>query len=866
MPNIKSIPSLFHKQLFWQLILSLLMIGMAIFFIKNENIEFVTIKNKFSSLNLFFVFIGSLFTLLYIFLQGLMYVYSFKALYVTITIKKAIILFLKRNLLSVFLPAGGLSSLAFFSKDVENKRITSTQVYLSSGLFGITGILSVLIIGLPGLYYALLKGLLHATEIVAFVFISILSIFLLVTIVSLLKKGSVYRFIKQKKPKWVFVMDEFSTHRFSKKHLLNTLVVSLGVDAIGIAHLYIAMLALGFTPSLPAAILGYIVMVILLIASPLLRGLGAIEISVTYLLKQYGFSLIEAAAITLLFRLFEFWLPLFISVASFFSSKNNLVLRVLPAVLIFITGIVNVISAITPALPKRLHALKNFLPVDFILVSHALVLISGLLLIIIAVFLIQGSKRAWYTAIILTAISAIGHLSKAIDYEEALFTGFVFLILYITRTHYRLKPNPFYTKLSLKVILYGLIAILLYGILGFYFMDKHHFGIDFKFLQSIQITGKLFFLFNDSGLKPHTHFGHFFIDSFYWAGSCYILFIAVGLFIPYFKKPYNTEEEVTLVNTLVKKYGHSSLDYFKVYPDKLFYITPKKNAFISFKMAKNIALVLEDPVGENEEAVKNAIVNFDAYCREYGFAALYYRVPKESLRIYKSLNKKSFPIGEEAIVNLDTFTLEGKKMKAMRNSVSHFTKNGFICQTYHPPIEEEILQKLEAVSQQWLHTLGQSELVFTEGTFDPHILRDQTILTVEDLAGRVYAFLNLIPSFKAHEGSYDLIRKTSDAPNGVLDFLLVNTIRYLKDQGFQELNMGLTQLTGIEGINLKERTVKFAYENLKTFDRFKNLRKYKEKFNPFWQKKYLVYDDSYYLLQVPHALRKVSENHPPKLP
>jgi phosphatidylglycerol lysyltransferase len=108
--------------------------------------------------------------------------------------------------------------------------------------------------------------------------------------------------------------------------------------------------------------------------------------------------------------------------------------------------------------------------------------------------------------------------------------------------------------------------------------------------------------------------------------------------------------------------------------------------------------------------------------------------------------------------------------------------------------------------------------------------------------------------------SYDLIRKVPDAPNGVLDLLLIKTFFYLKEQGYKEVNMGLAQLSGIKGTNITEKTVKFAYENLKVFGQFKGLRRYKEKFNPSWQKKYLVYDHNYYLLQVPRALRKVSES------
>jgi phosphatidylglycerol lysyltransferase len=854
------IPPLFHKQFFWQLILSLFMIGMAIFFVKNEHLELIDIKNKFSELNLFFVFLGALVTLLYIFLQGLMYVQSFKTLSLSLTIKKAITLFLKRNLISVFLPAGGFSSLVFFSKDIESKQISKSQIYLASTLFAILGILSVVFIAIPALYYALLKGMLHSAEIIGFAVITLLSVVLIIALYSLLRKGWLYYLVKEKRPDWLFFIDELSSNQFSKKHLINTLIISALIDVVGIIHLYIAMLALGFIPSLPAAIIGYIVMVILLIVSPLLRGLGAIEVSLTYILNQYGFSLTAAASITLLYRLFEFWTPLFISIASFFSKKDNVILRVLPALFIFAVGIVNIISVITPALPQRLHAIKNLLPADFILASNALVLISGLLLIIIAIFLMQGSKRAWYAAVILTSISIIGHITKGIDYEEAFFSSLALFSLYYTRSNYRLKSNPMYTKLSIQVIIYGFGAILLYGILGFYFMDKDHFGIDFHFFNSVKIVFKLFFLLNDSGLTPQTRFGEIFIETFYWASAAYLLFIAIGLLLPYFRKPYNTEEEIAQVKSLVARYGHSDLDYFKIYPDKLFFLTDDRQAFISFKTTRNIAVVLEDPVAESAKAMKDAVVAFDAYCKEIGLVSIYYRVPKESLSIYTSLNKKYFPIGEEAIVNLSTFNLEGNKMKSLRNSLNHLTNDGFLCKIHEAPIQEGLLQKLELVSNQWLAELGQKEITFTEGIFDASILKNQTIITIEDKEERVYAFLNLIPVYKPGMSSYDLIRKVADAPNGILDLLLIKTFFYLKEQGYQKVNMGLAQLSGIPGTNLTQKTVRFAYENLKAFGQFKGLRKYKEKFNPSWEKRYLVYDHDYYLLRVPRALRKVSES------
>jgi phosphatidylglycerol lysyltransferase len=71
--------------------------------------------------------------------------------------------------------------------------------------------------------------------------------------------------------------------------------------------------------------------------------------------------------------------------------------------------------------------------------------------------------------------------------------------------------------------------------------------------------------------------------------------------------------------------------------------------------------------------------------------------------------------------------------------------------------------------------------------------------------------------------------------------------------------MGLAPLSGIEGINLAEKTIRYAYENLKMFGHFKGLRKYKDKFFPRWEKKYIIYSNDYHLLQVPNALKRVSE-------
>ncbi len=854
------ISKLFFNKFFLQLIMALFMIGMAVFFIRHEHLELLKIREQLGQSNFWYIALGVALTVIYLLLQALMYVFSFRSLGKKIPVFTALRLFLKRNLISVFLPAGGFSSLVFFTKEIENEGVTKSQIHLASTIFAFISILSVVVVAIPTLAFALFAHHLQQTELVGFGFLILLTFGFIGFLYSVSKKGKAYLWLARIRPSMTLALDEMITQKIDRKQVGFVLLFSIFIEILGILHLYVAMLALGFGPSLPAAIIGYVVMVILLIASPFLRGLGAIEVSLTFILEQFGFPIVAAASIVLLYRFFEFWLPLLAGLFSFISKKDNLILRVLPACIIFILGIVNIVSAITPAIPARLRLMKDLLPDNIIATSNGLVLVFGLLLVILSVFLLQGSKRAWLVAIFLTIFSIIGHLLKAADYEEAILSFVALSVLFYTRPFYKLKPHPKFTRISYSVLLYSVAALFVFGVISFYFIDKRHFGVDFEFWVAVKTIFRLFFLFDASGLEPRTVFAQNFLHAIYFSGGLVLGFIFFSLLRPYFSKPFNTDEEKELAKILVEKYGQSALDYFKTYPDKFLFFAKDRDGFISFKVARHFAFVLENPVCRDEAAMVDLIREFDTFCDENGFVSVYYRVPKLSLNVYLDLGKRSLPLGEEAIVDLAKFTLAGQKMKPMRNAINRLSSEGYDIKVYYAPIKEGLLQKLEQVSDSWLEELNQKEIAFTQGIFDRNALKNQTIVTVEDAEEKVHAFLNMIPDYASGEATYDLIRKVPDAPNGVLDMLLARTFIYLQEQNYRSVNIGMAPLSGIEGINLTEKSIRYAYENLKLFGHFKGLRKYKEKYFPMWEQKYLIYSHSYHLLQVPSALKRVMED------
>jgi phosphatidylglycerol lysyltransferase len=853
------ISKLLYNKFFWQLIFSAFLIGTSVFFVRHENVELIRIREQLRLSNSWYVLTGVLLTGVYLVFQGQMYIHSFMAMGIHIPLKVALRMFLKRNLLSVFLPAGGFSSLAFFTGEIESRGASKSQIHLASTFFAFFSILSVVVVAFPVFVFALIRYKLGTAVIIAFAFLIFLIALYLISIYSIARRGKVYKWLSRIRPSLGVVLDNMIGQNIDRKELWMTLIISIGIEIIGIVHLYIAMLALGFNASWPAAFIGYITMVLILIASPFLRGLGAIEVSLTFVLGQFGFPLIAAATITLLYRFFEFWLPVAAGIISFISRKNNIVLRILPPLIIFSLGIVNIVSSITPALPGRLKLVNEFLPSALINSSNELVLVFGLLLILLSVFLLQGSKRAWYIGLFLTGLSVVGHLLKGADYEEALLALLSFLSLVYTKAYYNLKPHRGLTKISYMVLIFSLGAVMIYGITGFYFMDKHHFGIEFQLWASVRIIFKMFFLFNDSGLTPLTTFGQNFLYSIYIFGALVVSFIFYSLLRPYFSKPYNSEEDFIQARELVRLYGKSPLDFFKTYPDKFIFLSKDREGFISFKMTRYFAFVLENPVCKDDTSLINLVREFDQFCIENGFVSVYYRIPQASVGLYKRLGKKNFPIGEEAIVDLTMFTIDGGKMKPTRSAINRLTSEGFDIKIYQPPIKEGLLQKLELVSDKWLQEMNQKEIAFTQGVFDKTILKEQTIITVEDREEKVYAFLNLVPDFAPDEATYDLIRKINDAPNGVLDLLISKTLLYMKEMGFRRANLGLAPLSGLEGENIAEKTIKYAYDNLKAFGHFKGLRKYKEKFYPSWEKKHLVYNYDFHLIQVPNALKRVSE-------
>ncbi|WP_319501530.1 phosphatidylglycerol lysyltransferase domain-containing protein [uncultured Draconibacterium sp.] len=838
--------------------MAFLFIALAIYFIRHEQTELSQVKTSLQNSSFVWVLTGIVVSSFFIVLQGLMYQYSFRCVGERITLRSAMLLFLKRNFISVFLPAGGISSLAFFTRPIEEQKVSKSKIHVASSIYGFIGILSVVIVAIPALAYSFLINSLSSK--VVFTFLGLLTIIAVIALAvrSLLREGWLFHLIVKLYPPFEAQYAEFKAIQFNRKQFIHTILVSVVIEFVGIAHLLIAMHALGYPLSPEAAIIGYIVSVMFLLISPFLRGLGAIELSMGFILTRYGFSTLQAVSITFLYRFFEFWLLLIVGGFSFIFVRNNIVLRVAPVVLTFSLGIVNIVSVLTPAIHERVRLLGEFLPWYPIVLSNYAVFIVGILLLLISAFLLKGVRAAWYLTVILAAVSAIGHLTKAIDYEEASLALFTIVALFLTRRQYFVRNNPRLVHIGLNAALIATSAALIYGIVGFYFLDSHHFNTDFSWSQSILFTIQNLFFYQSNALVPADQFAQNFLYSLNAAGGLTISFLLFTLIRPYFFETKTEEYEREEALELVKKFGRSPLDYFKTYYDKSFFFCSDRQAFVAYRPSGNYAVVLEDPVCSDPEKMAGIIIEFDNFCTANGMKSLFYRVPESSLPVYQKLHKKSLLIGQEAELNLTTFTIEGKSKKSIRTSSNKQKELGLVVKVYEPPIKAGLLQKIHAVSEEWQKERNYSELVFSQGLLDVNELKRQTILVVEDSEEKILAFANIIPDYQPGDSTYDLIRNVKDSPNGVIEFLMAEMFFHMKAKGYQSADLGFAAMAGIEdGKNFPEKGIRFAYEKLRSFAHYKGLKEFKDKFDPTWKNKYLIYSNDYDLFSVPGVLKKV---------
>jgi len=400
-----------------------------------------------------------------------------------------------------------------------------------------------------------------------------------------------------------------------------------------------------------------------------------------------------------------------------------------------------------------------------------------------------------------------------------------------------------------------------YGVLGFWLLDRREFGINFDLADSFHRTLRFLLLLGDPSIIPRTHYARWFLHSLNLMTTAGIAYLLFSLFRPVLYRYRIYPRERALAERITRAHGRSGLDFFKYWPDKSFFFAPSEEAFLAYRVGGRHAIVLGDPVGP-AEALEALVRSFTAYAHDNDWGLAFHQAPADLLPLYQRLGLHRLKIGDDAIVDLTAFSLEGRAVRDIRQAVHRVERSGITFRILEPPLTDEALDALRRISDDWLRIPGRRERRFTLGRFEDEYVRACAIAAAIDASGRCVAFMNLIPSFVPGEATVDLMRHGTETIHGVMDFLLVRLFEHLRANGFTRFNLGLAPMSGFrehEAASPEERAVHLFFQRMTFLFSYSGLRAYKAKYATIWEPRYLIYRNVLQLPAVALAIGRVTE-------
>jgi phosphatidylglycerol lysyltransferase len=614
--------------------------------------------------------------------------------------------------------------------------------------------------------------------------------------------------------------------------------IAIGAVDIGAAAaaLYV-LLPADVAPGLGIFLVLFVAAISLGIISHAPGGLGVVE--ATILLGLGAGTRPDVLAALVVFRVVYYLIPLVLACAALlvFELKRvraraeargrtfTAARRIVPpiaATLVFLGGIVLLLSGNTPAIGPRTDLLSDILPLPFAEASHLLASLVGLLLIILARGLNRRIALARVAAIALLVAGAAFSLLKGLDWEEATVLLTVAAVLYFNpRAFYRkgdwrsFRPNQ--TWIALMGV--ALASLTLIGFLAF---------------RHVEYQRDLWWQFAWDGDAPR--FLRATLALTIVAGA-----IAIDALIHRPQAPPTGRTRIPAAVREILKTISSTTPNVALLGDKSFLVSDDEKAFVMFGVAGRSWISLGDPVGDPQSA-RRLVWQFAEAADRAGARAVFYSVTPDSIPLYLDLGLAILKTGEVARVDLSTFSLAGPSRHDFRYAEKRAGKEGITFSVIPKADVPAALAELRSVSDAWLHTKNGKEKGFSLGRFDDDYIKEfDCAVLKKDTA--IVAFANLWRSGDKNELSIDLMRYRPGVSKILMDALFAHLLLYAKAEGYRWFHLGAAPLAGLADHPLAStwnRVGTFIYRRGDEFYNFEGLRAFKQKFEPVWTPQYIA--------------------------
>ncbi|HEX6756565.1 MAG TPA: phosphatidylglycerol lysyltransferase domain-containing protein [Mycobacteriales bacterium] len=518
----------------------------------------------------------------------------------------------------------------------------------------------------------------------------------------------------------------------------------------------------------------------------------------------------------------------------------------LVALATWLLGVLTVVSALLPPERSRFRLVTELLPYQAADSAAAVAAALGVLLLYIAGGLRRRKRRAWTAAVAVTLVVALSHLAKGLDVEEAAASVAVLVLLLACRREFRAEVDPAGRGIAVRRFLQlaglgsgiGLLLLTVYddGLAG-----SPSFGDKLRevLLGLVGVSGPVRFTSD----RPAD-----------LVGSTLLAFGLLTVLVTAYFVLRSAEpaaalapgEETRLRGLLERNGRRDSLGYFALRRDKSVVWSPSGKAAVAYRVLHGVLLASGDPIGD-PEAWPGAIDAALELARRHAWTPAVIGAGERGATVWARHGLSAYELGDEAVLDVATFGLEGRAMRGVRQAVSRVERAGVTaCVRRAAEVDAGELRELTSRAAAWRD--GGVERGFSMALSrigdpaDPCCV----VVTARRADGSLCGLLHFVP-WGPDGLSLDLMRRARDADNGLNEFLVVALAAAAPALGVRRLSLNFAVLRAAleRGERLGAGPVSRAWRALLLLAshwwQIETLYRFNAKFRPAWEPRFLCY-------------------------
>ncbi len=532
---------------------------------------------------------------------------------------------------------------------------------------------------------------------------------------------------------------------------------------------------------------------------------------------------------------------------SYFTRRHRRV-PALAAFLTFLAGVLDILSAITPGLRSRARGVNHILPGALAHSAAALTVVVGILLVLLAKALRRRKRRAWRATVVLLAASTVSHVVKGHDIVEAVVAFVLLVTLVLYRRDFYAKGDP---TTRWRAVWYGLglaagsivLGLILLQLRTDRMLDPHPFSAQIEHVLRglIGIDGPIRFTSDGTDDLVARVLGGL--------GLLTALTIVYLALRPPEPRPMLTADDEARMRALLEgpHGGRDSLGYFALRRDKSVVWSPSGKAAIAYRVVSGVLLASGDPLGD-PEAWPGAIKEFLQLADEHAWTPAVIGCSEAGGTAYSRVGGLSaLEFGDEAVVELCDFSLEGRAMRNVRQACGRPERAGYtvrVCRSGEITGPERAQLREQAAA--WRGSETERGFSMALGRFgDPADACCAAVMAF-DSDDKLRGFLHFVP-WGGDGLSLDLMRRDRDAENGINEFLIVSALREAPRLGVTKvsLNFAVFRSALERGEKLGAGPILKAWRGLLVFlsrwFQIDSLYRFNAKFRPIWEPRFVCY-------------------------